>query len=97
MTKKMSTQSLNFKWCIDNDFQVYIKPDKYFKESNTVSKQYRICIRRGGITTCGLDEIEINSVIYTSRESVGNILYKTQKEAEEALPKVYEELRKRYD
>ena len=93
----MSTQSSNFKWCIDNDFQVYIKPDKLFVESRTVSKQYRICIRRGGIKTCGLDEIEINSIIYTSKERVGNVLYKTQAEAEAALEKVYEELRKRYD
>lgn len=97
MTKKMSTQNSNFKWCKDNDFQVYIKPDKYFKESKTVSKEYRICVRRGGITTSGLDEIEINSILYTSKERVGTILYKTQKEAEAALPRVYEELRKRYD
>ncbi len=97
MARKISTQSLNFKWCIDNDFQVYIKPDKLFVESRTVSKQYRICVRRGGITTCGLDELEINSVIYTSKEKVGNVIYKTQEEAEAALPKVYEELRKRYD
>jgi len=92
----MSTQNSNFKWCKDNDFQVYIKPDKLFVESRTVSKQYRICIRRGGITTCGLDELEINSVIHTSKEKVGEVLYKTQAEAEAALPKVYEWLKERY-
>lgn len=97
MKKENWNRNSNFKWCIDNDFQVYIKPDKYFKESRTVSKQYRICVRRGGITTSGLDSVEINSILYESKEKVGTILYKTQEEAEAALPKLYEELRRRYD
>ena len=97
MTEKTTTLSSNFKWCIDNDFQIYVKPDKIYKESNTVSKQFRVCVRRGGIKTNGRDEIEINSVLHTSKEVVGKVLYKTQQEAEAALPLVYETMRKRYD
>lgn len=96
MTEKNWTNHSNFRWCIENDFQVYVKPDKFFAESKTYSKQYRICIRSGGITTCGKDSLEINSVHYTSKESIGTILYKTQQEAEAALPGVYERLRKIY-
>ena len=33
--------SSDFKWCIDNDWQVYIKP------INTI--HYKIAIRKGGI------------------------------------------------
>jgi hypothetical protein len=34
------------KWCIDNDYQVYIKPD---------GPGARICVRHGGISSCGKD------------------------------------------
>ena len=30
----------NFKWCIDNDFQVYVKPMNH-------SKNFKIAIRKG--------------------------------------------------
>ena len=40
--------SSDFKWCIDNDWQVYIKP------INTI--HYKIAIRKGGISTNGKDK-----------------------------------------
>ena len=33
---------INFKWCIENDFQVYVKPINY-------SKNFKIAVRKGGI------------------------------------------------
>jgi hypothetical protein len=92
---KSSTLKSNFSWCVENDFQVYVRPDQYY-ESGTVSKQYRVCVRRGGITTCGLDYKEINNSVYESVEVVGDVLHKTQKDAEDALPELYEKIRKSY-
>lgn len=93
---KKKSQSSDFKWCVDNDFQVYVAPDRVYPESRTVSKQFRVVVRRKGITTWGLDEKEINTIVYTSSEKVGDILYKTQAEAEQSLPAVYKMLRERY-
>lgn len=85
----------DFRWCIDNDFQVYIKPDK-FDATNKGAPPFRICIRRGGITTEGKDFTYVNGVKFESTLTVGNIEYKTMQEASDAMDGVYEKLRKRY-
>ena len=36
----------SFKWCVDNDWQVYIR---------LIGARYRIAIRKGGISSCGKD------------------------------------------
>jgi len=79
----------DLKWCIENDWQVYIVP--------TVGKFCKIAIRKGGITTEGKDYKYIDGVRHTSREHIGDVEYKTQAEAQLALPDVYKKLRKRYE
>jgi len=81
----------DFKWCIDNDFQVYVKPISH-------SFQFKIAIRKGGISTNGKDYIyckDKNMNIY-SHEKLGNVTYKNQKLAIEALPSAYKYLRDTY-
>lgn len=71
-------------WCIDNDYQVYIKKD---------STHYRIAIRRGGITTDGKDIKYIDDVQHTSSESLGSVRYKTVADADKKINNVYKYLR----
>jgi hypothetical protein len=78
----------DLKWCIDNDWQVYVVP--------TIAKYCRIAIRKGGITTDGKDYKYVNGIRYTSQEHLGSIEYKTQKEAQASIPSVYEKLRQKY-
>lgn len=77
------------KWCIDNDWQVYVKPD---------GARFKIAIRKGGISSCGKDVHydKATGKTYTSEENLGSVMYKTQIEAEYKLADVYEYLRKRY-
>jgi len=86
---------LNFKWCVDNDFMVYVVPDR-FDPSGRASRQFRAAVRKGGITTCGLNSKEIKGTMYNSKEVLGDVLYKTQLEAEESLPELRAKLRERY-
>lgn len=86
--------SLNsdLQWCIDNDFQVYIKKTDY-------SGYFKIAIRKGGISTQGKDiffckERKIN--LYSS-ERLGKIEYKNQEKANKKLPEVYKYLRETYE
>jgi len=79
----------DLKWCIDNDWQVYIVP--------TIAKFCRIAIRKGGITTDGKPYKYIDGVKHTSQEFLGKIEYKNQNDAQRALPDVYKEIRKRYE
>lgn len=85
----------DFNWCIENDFQVYIKPDK-FDSTNKGAPPFRICIRRGGITTEGKEFTYVDGVKFESTLTVGTIEYKTMAEASVAMDDVYEKLRKRY-
>ena len=81
----------DFKWCIENDWQVYIKP------INTI--QCKIAIRKGGISTNGKDKFyntEKDLIIY-SKEHLGKEVYKSQKKAMNKLPEVYKYLRKNYE
>jgi|TARA_B100000780_G_scaffold188633_2_gene132626 hypothetical protein len=81
----------DFKWCIENDWQVYIKP------INTL--QCKIAIRKGGITAQGKD-IYYNKITGEesfSREVLGEIVYVSQKKAMNKLPDVYKYLRETYE
>lgn len=81
----------DFKWCIENDFQVYVKPINY-------SSQFKIAIRKGGITTSGKDSFycKIKQTTIYSSETLGSKLYKNQKLAMKVLPSVYKYLRETY-
>jgi len=81
----LKTRDWYFKWCIDNDFQVYIKPESYY---------FRIAIRRGGITSNGKDTYydEETGMEYYSSEKLGSVKYKTCSDAEQKLITVYKYL-----
>ncbi len=81
----------DFKWCIENDFQVYIKPINN-------SGECRIAIRKGGISTDGKPSKynKEKGVTLYSTETEGKLIYKNQKKAMKALPMVYKYLKDRY-
>jgi len=81
----------DFKWCIDNDFQVYVQPIYG-------SGHCKIAIRKGGISTDGKSAKycpEKEMMLY-SEETLGSVIYKNQKLANEKLPEVYKYLRETY-
>lgn len=80
----------DFKWCIDNDWQVYIKAD---------GARFKIAIRKGGISSCGKDyhyNTETGET-FTSEENLGSVMYKKQEDAEKKVWDVYTYLRNRYE
>lgn len=81
----------DFKWCIDNDFQVYVKL------INTI--HCKIAIRKGGISCEGKSSLYCKETKITSysKETLGNIIYKSQDKAFAELPRVYKYLRDNYD
>jgi len=82
---------IDFQWCIDNDFQVYIQPINN-------SGHCKIAIRKGGISTDGKPSKyckKKNMVLY-SKETLGSVTYKTQKLATEKMPDVYKYLKDTY-
>ena len=94
MKKKKETQSLNidnFKWCIENDFQVYLVP----MDSQGKGK-YKIAVRRRGITTEGKDFIIKDEIRIDSKVTIGKEVYKNSAEAANNLNEVYEFLRRTY-
>ena len=78
------------KWCIDNDYQVYIKPD---------GPGARICVRHGGISSCGKDNYydPDRKVWLKSKEVVGQVYHKSQEKAQLEVPSVYKYLRQRHE
>jgi hypothetical protein len=82
MRTKM-TREFYFRWCIDSDIQVYIKPESYY---------YRIAIRKGGITSNGKDFHYDGYIDRTSSEVLGTVKYKTVADAEDKLLTVYKYL-----
>ena len=74
-----------FKWCIENDFQVYIKPESYY---------FKIAIRKGGISSNGKDFYydRDTDFEYTSSEKIGSVRYKSVDIASEKLQDVYKYL-----
>lgn len=80
----------NRKWCHDNDFKIFVKPLGFG------TKQCKICVQRGGISTDGYESKEINGVIKTAKIVEGEITYKTQEDAFKAIPELEKKLRERY-
>jgi len=85
--------SLNsdLQWCIDNDFQVYIKKMDH-------SGYFKVAIRKGGISSNGKDiffckKTQMN--LYCV-EKLGKIDYKNQEKANNVLPGVYKYLKETY-
>jgi hypothetical protein len=80
--------SEDFKWCVENDFQVYA--------THGADGNLRVAIRRGGITTEGKDYVIINNSKKTSKEMLGEIIYKNMDELSTYLPAIYKQIKKQY-
>jgi len=87
-------QGLNsddFRWCIENDFQVYLVPLTIDGKG-----EYKIAVRRFGITTEGRDFIETNGRMVNSKETLSEKTFKNIREAHDHLNYVYKHLRAKY-
>ena len=80
--------SEDFNWCVKNDFQVYATHDS---EGNL-----KVAIRRGGITTEGKDYLIVNGLKKTSKEMIGEIIYKDMNQLSLYLPAIYQQIKKQY-
>ncbi|HAY88482.1 MAG TPA: hypothetical protein DCY51_03500 [Bacteroidetes bacterium] len=90
--KKKDKKISDFRWCIDNDFQVYVKPFDNYAGCN----KFVVVVRKGGISSEGLDVLYKDGKTYKSKEIVGEKIYKNTKEASEAVVRLHSELRERY-
>lgn len=93
-TKTFQSQELNFKdllWCIENDFQVYLVP-----LSSCGKREFKIAVRRNGITTSGLDYKLVNGRPVNSVETLTERTFKNQAEARDYLNYTYKYLRSKY-
>tara|TARA_R110000787_G_scaffold106598_1_gene214311 strand:- start:36136 stop:36399 length:264 start_codon:yes stop_codon:yes gene_type:complete len=82
--------SSDLKWCIENDYQVYILPVGY--------NDIRIAIRKGGISSQGKDYyVDKQGIEHYSSEIIGRVVYRNQKDAMKSYPDVIKRLRKKYD
>lgn len=88
IAKKEKIQYSNFKWCIDNDFQVYLVP--------TRNNRFKVAVRRKGITTGGKEFIYKNGVKIKSVETLSKKDYKNEYEASEYAHEVRAILKKQY-
>jgi hypothetical protein len=108
---KISSQGWNFndfKWCVDNDFQVYIVPisnkesvvdmdtgeviEEYYKANGL----FKIAVRRGGITTEGKDWAIVKGRRFNSKETLSGLTFSSQTDAENHLNYTYKYLRNKY-
>jgi len=80
--------SEDFNWCVENDFQVYGTLDR--------EGVLRTAIRRGGITTEGKDYLIVNGIKKTSKEMIGELVYKDMHELSLYLPAIYKQIKKQY-
>jgi hypothetical protein len=90
--KKKDKETSDFRWCIDNDFQVYVKPFDMYPGCN----KYVVVVRKGGISSEGLDVLYKDGTAHKSNEIVGEKIYRNTKEASEAAVRLRSELRERY-
>lgn len=93
-TKTIVSEVLNFdnmKWCVENDFQVYLVP-----LDSTGKGKYRIGVRRKGITTEGKDFIYVNNLRIDSKETLTEAIFKNAQEASNNVNLVYKILREKY-
>lgn len=101
-----SFQGLNFddlKWCIDNDFQVYVQPvseEKRYQDGRKyyqLTGEFKIAVRRGGISSQGkgLHKDEVGR-LFKSKLTLSERTFKSQSEAEDHLNYTYNYLRRKY-
>lgn len=112
-TSKRSYRDLSFKnlqWCIDNDFQVYVKPltvespepvynrvgQKISDTTHTMTGEYKIAVRRNGISSEGRDYIKKNGRVVKSKETLSEKTYSKEADAFKDLGYVYNQLRRKY-
>ena len=99
-TVKRSFQDLNFddlKWCIDNDYQVYLVPlTRKVNNFTYTTGEFKVAVRRKGITTEGLDKKMVNGRYIKSKETLSELTFASQSEAEAHLNYVYKHLRTKY-
>jgi hypothetical protein len=82
----------DFRWCVENDFQVYLVPLTPEGEG-----AYKIAVRRKGITTEGKDFITDSlGREVRSKEKISDITFKNQSDARDHLNYVYKYLRTKY-
>ena len=94
MKTKTKPKSLNFddlRWCIANDFQVYLVP-----MDSRGNGKYKIAVRRRGITTDGKDYADVDGVRVDSKVTLGDTVYRSSLEATNNLNNVYGYLRRTY-
>jgi hypothetical protein len=97
-------QDLNFdafSWCIQNDFQVYVKPVVDITELNGIKEyqetgRYRIAVRRKGISTEGKDYLKSNGKTIKSKETLSEAIFNSQHAAFDNINSVYEYLKEKY-
>lgn len=95
-TKTPLSQGLNFedfKWCIENDFQVYLV---LLSEKNVSTGKFKIAVRRGGITTEGKEGMIVNGRPFKSKETLSELTFDNQKDASDHINYVYRHLRRKY-
>jgi hypothetical protein len=90
VSPEVHEEYLNFRWCIDNDFKVFVRT------INGITNECKIVVQRGGITTEGKDMKMVNGRLKKSVSIESSTTYKTQKEAQAALPSIYKMLREKY-
>lgn len=95
MKEKQTSQISNFRWCEENDFMVFIRPESY-DHYGKGSKASRVYVRVKGITTEGKDYIYKNGLRIESKLIPGKKVFKTPEEAWEAAEEVQAKLRERY-
>ena len=90
-TKKQipSTFHSDLKWCIENDWQVYVVPSLGGP---------KIGVRKGGISSCGKDyHVDNTGKPHYSSEQLGQNVYKSQSEAGVEAAILMKKLREKYD
>ena len=80
----------NRKWCLDNDFKIFVQPLGFN------NPRCNIVVQRGGITTDGHESKVVNDVLVNSKTAVLDKVYKNQEAAFKDIPMVEKKLREKY-
>lgn len=93
----------NFKWCIENDYQVYVKPlGEWFKNTKGedeffMNGQYKIATRRNGIKCLGKDfHYDSKGNKFNSTETLSEKTFKKEEDAFNDMVFVRKFLREKY-
>lgn len=103
---KRSYQDLNFddfKWCVENDFQVYIHPiseQKRYPDGrkyHQLTGQFKIAVRRNGILTKGKDvHRDEYGRVFESVVTLSKMTFNNDLDAHNHLNYTYKYLRDKY-